>query len=42
MRAVYFYWGLGVFFVLAIALWLGVLQVVGEWLWNIMHGMPRP
>jgi hypothetical protein len=37
-----FYWGLGLFFILAIAIWLGSLQVIAEWLWNIMHGMPRP
>jgi hypothetical protein len=42
MKSSYFYWGLGTFFVLAILVWLGTLQFIGEWLWNLLHGMPHP
>jgi hypothetical protein len=42
MKSAYFYWGLGAFFVLALLLWLGALQFLAAWLWDILHAMPRP
>jgi len=42
MRSTYFYWGLGLFFVLAIAIWLGALQIIAEWLWSLLHAAPHP
>jgi hypothetical protein len=35
-----FYWALGAFFVLAIAAWLIGLGALGQWLWQLLHGMP--
>jgi hypothetical protein len=31
--------GLIAFFLIALGLWLGFVQVVGDWLWNLLHGM---
>jgi hypothetical protein len=42
VKPTYFYWGLGLFFVLAIAVWLGALQILAEWLWHLLRGMPQP
>ena len=42
MKSTYFYWGLGLFFVLAIALWLGALQIIAGWLWDMLHAAPHP
>jgi hypothetical protein len=36
-----FYWGLGAFFVIALLLWLGLLQGLAEWLWNLLHVLPH-
>ena len=38
MKATHYYFGLGVFVLLVIAFWLGIVQGVGEWLWNLLHG----
>ncbi len=35
-----FYWALGAFFVVAIIAWLISLTAIGQWLWELLHGMP--
>jgi hypothetical protein len=37
----YFWWGLLAFFLIALGFWLGFLQVAGDWLWNLLHGLVR-
>jgi len=41
VKASLFWWGLAAFFFLALGFWFGFLQIVGDWLWHLLHGLSR-
>lgn len=39
MKPAQYYTGLAIVVLLIVAAWLGLLQGLGEWLWNLLHGV---